>query len=353
MAEPIGVLAAYGIGPVSVAIAEAPLEQRSWQHLMAQAERHRLVGLLAGAVDQGALPVTDAQRAELAPQFEAHMMAAIALERSLWEVDTVLGRAEIPIRVLKGPALAHTVAIEPSHRCFGDIDLLIRSQDLDRAVAALTAAGAARPLPELAAGYDRRFAKSVTLRWHTHEIDLHRTLAAGPYGLWIDLASLWSGPATFTMAQRTFATLDPERHLVHACYHAVLGDVEPRLSSLRDIALLAGSDQLDVGAVRALATAWRGEEVVAAGLQMTAARIGHQRGELTDWARSRPSGGAEYRRLAVYRNEHRRFARQGVAILRALPSWGDRLAFARAVAWPSAEHLEARGLSRWRHLVRR
>ena len=38
-------------------------------------------------------------------------------------------------------------------------------------------------LPALSSSYDRRFAKSVTLRWRgTTELDIHRTLAAGPYG---------------------------------------------------------------------------------------------------------------------------------------------------------------------------
>ena len=344
--EPVAALAAYRLS-------DEPIDVASWDRLVADAERHGLIGLLAAAVDDGVLAPDEQQRVELEAQHEAYMVAAMALERTLLEVDVLVADAAVPTRVLKGPALAHGVALDPSHRTFGDIDLLVPGEHIDRAISILLAAGAERPSPELAPGYDRRFAKSVTLVWGAHEIDLHRTLAPGPFGVWVDQASLWAEGSAFTLADRKLATLDRERHLVHACYHAVLGDVEPRLSSLRDIALLAADPDLDEQQVRSLALGWRGEAVVAAGLGMTAERLPGRAGPLFEWADRCEPPADQQRALSSYRTEHRRFARQSLATLRALDGWGDRLAFGRAVAWPSRAHLDARGLTRWRHLVRR
>ncbi|MDH3707914.1 MAG: nucleotidyltransferase family protein [Acidimicrobiia bacterium] len=347
MTEAVAALAAYRL-------ADAPIEVDSWSALMDEADRHHLIGVLAAAVDDDAVaPGPDPARLELSAQHEALMVATMNLERTLLAVAEVLDAAAVPLRVLKGPALAHTVALDPSHRTFGDVDVLVPGELIEGAVAALIDAGAVRPSPELAPGYDRRFAKSVTLVWDGHEVDVHRTLAPGPFGLRIDQPSLWAGASSFELGGRMLATLDRERHLVHGCYHAVLGDIEPRLASLRDIALLADARALDHDVVRDLARCWQGEAVLAEGLRRTAAALPGRTGGLYDWAAERTPSAADRAAFDSYRTEHRRFARQSLASLRAIDGWGDRAAFVRAVVWPSRAHLDARDLSRRRHLLRR
>ena len=101
--------------------------------------------------------------------------------------DEALEKAGIAHRVLKGHAWAHTVYPDPSWRAFGDVDLLVGTDDSDRAVEVLESTGVRRTLPEVRPGFDRRFGKDATLLSASgREVDLHRLLVAGPYGLWVD-----------------------------------------------------------------------------------------------------------------------------------------------------------------------
>ena len=130
---------------------------------------------------------------------------------------------------------------------------------------------------ELRAGFDRRYAKSVTLTWvDGTEIDVHRTLAAGPFGFAIDLPQLHSRTVEFKLADRTFHGLDPVAQTVHAAYHLALGADEVRASNLRDLALLVNDPAIDAREVVGLATAWRGAAVVARAVN-TMARFVPQR----------------------------------------------------------------------------
>ena len=104
--------------------------------------------------------------------------------------------------VLKGPALAHTRYRDPSLRLFADLDLLVRSGQVDRRLAPPSAEPARRPPPSCPScghGFDDRFGKEVMLRTPAtadapdgFEIDLHRTLIAGALGLTIPLDELFA-----------------------------------------------------------------------------------------------------------------------------------------------------------------
>ena len=65
-----------------------------------------------------------------------------------------------------------------------------------------------RRYPEPRIGFDARFAKSVTM-WSAagHEIDLHRTLVLGPFGLRVQLDDLWSNRDTFGPSRARTCTL--------------------------------------------------------------------------------------------------------------------------------------------------
>ena len=83
----------------------------------------------------------------------------------------------------------------------------------------LVAVGHRRKFPEPRPGFDRRFGKgSCLVSPGGHEIDLHRTLAMGPYGVRIDLEDLWRRSSSFGLAGRQFLALGPEERLsTHVC----------------------------------------------------------------------------------------------------------------------------------------
>ena len=307
--------------------------------------QHKLIGVLAAAVRQGAVPLTDAHRVAVAAAHETAMREVLLLEEMLIDAVEVLGEAGLDHRVLKGSALAQLVCDEPSERSFGDNDLLISPDQIDRAVVALLAAGGTRPVPALSADFDRRFAKSVTMRWHgPSELDLHRTLVAGPYGFLLDIDDLARDPVEFSLAGRALHTLPPAVHLIHGALHVALGDVAARLGNVRDLALLCSISTLDAEAIIAMVSRWGCAAPFAVGLGSTEA-LGHTPTPLEEWARDHEASPADRRRLAVYGERQDRFRRQARATLSVL-GWRDRVAFTRALLWPTAANRAARGRSR-------
>lgn len=290
--------------------------------------RQKLVGVARAALDAGALEVDDPQA--LVDAHERAMAEVLVLEDALLAALDGLSAASIDTLVLKGSALAHLLGPDPSERTFGDTDLLVPGDALPDAAAVLERLGARRVQPGVSPTYERRFAKSVTLRWRSDtELDLHRTLAPGPYGLMVDADAVFRHTTAFELAGREVATATVELHLVHGALHVALGDVEPRLGNVRDVALLLRHD-LDLDLVMRTVESWGCAHPVALGLRAAGA-IGAGDHPLLDWADSRRPTRRDRRLIESYRDRSGRFRRQSLASLRVL-SWPDRIAFLRSFA---------------------
>lgn len=287
---------------------------------------HRLTGVLSAAMRAGDIDVDRPDVVDAA--HEAAMAQALLLEDTMLDAVAALADAGIPTRLLKGAALAHLLP-DPGLRVFGDTDLLVPADRLAAAASALEPLGAARAQPPVSADWERRFAKSITLRWRAGtELDLHRTLAPGPYGHLIDLDELARGDDTVRIGGLDVATLSPELHLVHAAMHAALGDVEPRLGNVRDIAVLLERTDLDVDRVMRTVVRWGAEAPFARGV-VAAGAIG-ARHAVVDWAEAHRPRGRDRRLLASYADRDGRFRRQTVASLSVVP-WRDKPALLRSL----------------------
>jgi len=309
--------------------------------MLAAITRHRLSGVLAAAVADGSLEVDADERARIARTHEDAMREALLLEEQLLVASEVLATEGIDHRVLKGSALARMVHPDPAERCFGDNDVLVAADDIDAAVDALLRAGARRPVPALSSSFDRRFAKSVTLHWTGGtELDLHRTLAAGPFGFLVILDDLFRDPVEVILAGRPIPTLPTDLHLIHGAIHVALGDTEPRLGNVRDIALLAAEPSIDLGRVVDTVERWQCAAPVAMGLRATRT-LGHHRSPVEEWAEAYTISETDRRRLECYSDREGRFRRQARASMSVL-GWRDRIAFARALLRPSAANRSAR-----------
>ncbi|MDQ4102500.1 MAG: nucleotidyltransferase family protein, partial [Actinomycetota bacterium] len=247
---------------------------------------HRLTGLLQAAIDGGALPVTESQVQEAKAAHASAMLWVLRLERELLAVSDLLTEATIETRVLKGAAVAHLDYSRPEQRSFIDLDILVRGEHFDRAVQTLIAAGFVRPLQEPRPGFDRRFDKGTTLVAPAgYELDLHRTFVLGPWGLLVDLDDLWGDDGQeFVVGGHRLRALSHHYRLLHACYHAALGNWPLRLASLRDVAemvLATGYAETDI---RTLASRWQVEAVVAAAIADAWRLLGLPSTEVSAWA---------------------------------------------------------------------
>jgi hypothetical protein len=139
------------------------------------------------------------------------------------------------------------------------VDVLVAPVDLERAVALLVAAGHVRLQPDPYPGFSRRYAKSVSVRDEAGiEVDVHRVVPDGPFGLRARPDVLWARPpATVRIGGREVPALDPVAAFVQACVNAVASYDMVSLASLRDVVQVSRAVADDVPGVRSLAEAMR------------------------------------------------------------------------------------------------
>lgn len=331
---------------------DAPqIDPAGTDQLIAAAEGERLLGPLLDAAISGDIELSERALERLDQRHAAAMAWCVLIEARLLEVRSWFDAAGgVEHRVIKGAAVAHLDEADPAMRSFADLDLLVAADDVDRAVRTLEGNGAVRPWPQRRPGFDRRFAKSVTLTCVDGiELDVHRTLCDGVHGVRIPLDRLFEQPDTFDLGGEEVPALTVPHRMLHAAYHAVLGSPAPRLMSLRDLAHYMTRAELSPDVVAPIARAWRGEAVLAMAIDIATDTLdvaGPACSAWTAWSSQveTPPGEAEI--IVAQRREGSSFGRGKLGVLRELSGFGNKVAYGRAVAWPSADHLAARGLRR-------
>jgi len=347
-------IAGHGLG-LSRPVVEQPLPCELWDDLLPTVVGERLTGLLLAAIADGALPVDDRQ-AGAARQLglqEAHNV--LRLEAALVRVSGRLDELGVAHRVLKGPVLAHLVYARPDLRPFRDIDLLVPGADIGRVVAMLERNGGARRFRTCRPGFDERFAKGVNVRsFDGLDVDLHRTLALGPYGLALDPADLFATSTPFTIGDHRLLGLGPDELLLHAGYHAALGDWPPRLVPHRDVAELLLHGAADADRALEVAARWKGEAPLSRAIRRAATWFDLDRDlPLVRWAFEHTASARDVRALALYRSgDSSALAAAGIVGITGLR---DRWDYARMLLLPDRAYLadhEGGYRSGWGHAAR-
>ena len=331
---------------------DQPVDDETFSVILDNAEAHRVLGLFGAAIAAGAFPVTAEQRALLDARWALWLAHDLRVEQLTLRVDSVLRDLGIEACVLKGVALAHLHYDDPSHRVFGDVDILVDPQDFSVSATSISRAlGAARVLPELQRGFDNRFGKEILLRLDQFEIDVHRMFVDGPFGLMVDPSDLVRGRRAFGVGGRELWAPSVSAMFLHACFAAALGDWPPRLIPRRDLAqiVLRPRDEasaLDVCDALSLARRWKSEAVVATAVRTAWDVLGIDVSHpIEAWASSYEISRGDRMLLRSYRGVGRGYSSQ-LASLWVLPGIRPRLAYALAVAVPSREYLAVRGLRR-------
>jgi hypothetical protein len=317
--------------------------------LVARATSERVLGPVLAAVENGDIELPDEA---MGPAIAAHrgsMLWCLQLELRLLEVaDWFRDAGGVEFLVLKGPSVAHLDEVDPSLRSFADLDLLVHERDMDRAIATLTAHGAARRIPQRRPGFDRRFTKGVGLCCDDGvEIDVHRTLCLGALGFRIPLDDLFDDPDHFELAGERFAAPKLEHRALHAAYHAMVGSPAPALRTLRDLAGYLSRPELPPGVLVPEARRWGGETVLAEAVRATLDTLSFEAPAWREWLNAST---LVQRDLAlIERSRTPSNWPVEMSVLREL-GWRDRAVLTWAVAFPSREVLEDRGQSPWRRI---
>jgi hypothetical protein len=296
------------------------------------------------AADADWLPVSDEQYTELLDRERTAMAWSLALERRLLEIAAAFDAAGVDFVVLKGPALAHAVYPSPSWRTFNDLDVLVRTSQWESACHILAGEfGWPRRLPEPRRGFDVRFGKAAVFTTETgQQIDLHLNLAQGPFGSWIDPTDLFSSRVNFEIGPAVVRRSSDVHLFIHACVHAVLGDVVPTLLQCRDI-IQTSYGVIDTIEAERAAASWHVGAVVTRALAL-ASPI--DEGVLMRSSSRFAVHAREGRALDAYQRtvDHRRILI--FETIRAIPRIRNKIRYTLSLAFPTSSFLRVRTPSR-------
>jgi putative nucleotidyltransferase-like protein len=332
-----------------------PFAAAAWDAFRDDVVDQRLAGLALECAADGVLTLDDAQRDELLSLHEQQLAVDLRLERFLRTAARFLEAHGVAYRALKGPVVSRVAYARPELRSFADVDILLPGKQFDDAVELLCRElDLARRFEQPRSGFDRRFGKGVCLTAADGlELDVHRTLAAGPYGATLAVDELFAAePTRVRIGGHAVYGLPTGLAFVHACLHAVLGGGAPRLVPLRDAAAL-GSVGFDIDEVRSFCARSRVLAVVGLALERTSAvlAVDLPPALLAGFMGERPTRFDRWA-LSTYRAVGPSYAAQAAATFWVLPSMRDRLAYARALVWPDDQYLRARDRGHLRRLTR-
>lgn len=338
-------------------------DRRTWSELVVTSDDHRLVGLVLRALDAGVVEGPREPGSHLRDLHEDRMRQCLLIERSLVQSVELLALQGIVPLVLKGAATAHLDYPDPSIRTFNDVDLLVRSDEVVRSIDALVNAGGRRDLPPRTSAWDTHFAKDVAVVDRAGvELDLHRSLVRGAFGLWMDADELHREPDAFDLGGTPVVALGPVGRVLHAAIGLTVGEPVPRLAHAVDFCLAARRvDCLE--SIERYSRQWKLVGILGEAVDLVTATLGVAP-VTADGVRL--PGGARYARdervaRRSYRSQGGSNTAELLGGLRAIPNLGLRLSYLRGLVLPDPGYRAARrqiGRSReWttgvRELVRR
>lgn len=223
--------------------APAKLSAETWRALADAAEQHGLVGLLYDALETlGRADVPRSIRDSLQNLYRSNVLAQAVMYRELNSVAEEFARQDIPLVVLKGAALAKQYYAEPAQRPFGDLDLLIHTDDAPRVREFLLARGM-KEFGGVARGSNRTYYGEASFNpadGRGAQMDVHWELVSPAYyRRRMEMAWFWRNIEPAALVGRTMKLLNPTAQLVHLGIHAGLHHQDRlRLIWLYDLALV-------------------------------------------------------------------------------------------------------------------
>jgi hypothetical protein len=246
-----------------------------WDYVLETSIRHAISPLVHAALEQATGPdelaalIPGAVRDELSALHDMTGARSRRLYAALTQIARSFARAGVDALALKEIPLALHAFPDLAQRPIGDLDLLIRADNYNRAVAALGALGY-EPVPQPELPFTRKYACAHHLRRAEDEVwvDLQWNLAEREFDIYgegnftFDPETMWEGASPLVLGREAvFAAPRPEPMLFHLCLHAE-GHGYGELVLFTDIAALLYRETIDWGALRDLARSYDAEASV-------------------------------------------------------------------------------------------
>lgn len=319
-----------------------------WTPLLAQMERERITPILhrtLGSVD--VLPTHVLQSTARSYRFTA--LRNLLMLHALTTCLEKLAAEQIPVIVLKGAALAEVIYENIGLRPMSDVDLLVRPADVDPVRKLLEGLGYTRDRAETHPGAltEHENELSFSLKGQINaNMDVHWSLFDSPYYQdHINMQWFWETAELAQIAKTTVLMLGPEAQVIHLCGHLGLHHQAEGLLWWQDIVevIVFYRERIDWDVLLARTREFGLVLPVRTVLQRLAdewhAPIpDHVLGALEAASPSQ----AEERVFSGLSALERPAGHRFLSDLSTMPSWRQRLRFARTNLFPSAAYMRQR-----------
>lgn len=160
---------------------------------------------------------------EIKPYYLAHVQYNMAMTTALSKIVSKFKEANIPVLHLKGPILSQQLYNDIGSRQFGDLDILIKKENLKDVLQLLEEA---HYNPEIILQQETRevFFNAVNVLGFHHasshtRIEVHWELLSKNYAIEWDTSLLWKASQTVSINNHSFNTLTKEHTLLYLCLH--------------------------------------------------------------------------------------------------------------------------------------
>jgi hypothetical protein len=212
-----------------------------WDYVLAAGGLHGILPLLQLHLDRRETVPAPLRKA-LRERCERVVRSNLYLSSQLVEIAGALDHAGVSNLALKGPAVAVTLYGSLFLREFGDLDLLVKSEDVMRATGVVESLGFAPWLSVSGAQEDVlqhvEYSRTFTRPEDNLDLDLHWDLARNFFRGRVESEALWADTSSFALHGHELKCLPPDLQLLALCVHgAKHGPFPwPRLKWICDVA---------------------------------------------------------------------------------------------------------------------
>ncbi len=241
-------LASVGERPIATPSAvRALLECAEISELAKLALEHRMAPWLAAVIASNEETATASRLAPLRQAGAGQTMQTMLLYAEMTKVVGLLNEAEVPVVVLKGPALADTVYPDPALRAYGDIDVLIHETDLPETSAILRERGYVEEheehqphrIHQCHGIFQRKFLHPES--GHCVEVHCdHLQIGLEP----VSMDEIWNDASEHSFGRAKARLLEQHDLFVQLCVHLNRHGFE-RLAWFKDLDLMVRAGKLD------------------------------------------------------------------------------------------------------------
>lgn len=199
---------------------EAPSES-DWDELIRQADRHEITPLFYHRLKtfHPDISIPPGAEGRLRQVYLENTARNIWMYNNLSSVLKILRSENIPVIALKGAHLAELVYGNRALRYMGDLDLLVKQDDLMKVDALLLQMGCVPAQENRVVGTDNNeFVYAMPKR--DVSLEIHWSLLPPQFPFPIDTAGQWERSRPAVIADEDAAVLCPEDLLLHLCIHA-------------------------------------------------------------------------------------------------------------------------------------